>query len=105
MGDTLPDKLIVKEFVLTLRERVSPSACNIYIRGMNSFFTWLFENGIIPEKLKIKQLKTTKKVIKPFNDDDLRCILSFKRSSLAQFRIWVLACVLIDTGIRIDSNL
>lgn len=62
----IPDKQTVNEFVLKMRESVTPSSCNTYIRGMNSFFAWLHENELITEKLKIKQLKQTKKVILDF---------------------------------------
>src|SRR5215470_9358290 len=45
-------------FVLGMREAgISPVTCNIRIRGINSFLSWLHEQGFISEHLRIKQLK------------------------------------------------
>lgn len=37
---------------------MKPSTCNVYIRGLNSFLSWLHEYEFITEPLKIKLLKT-----------------------------------------------
>jgi site-specific recombinase XerD len=42
-ADELPTKHALTDFVMNLRKSgISPSACNVYIRGMNSFLTWLY---------------------------------------------------------------
>ena len=52
-----PDKNNLKEFVIQLVEsNLSQFTINSYIRGMNSFLTWLHENEHTPEHLKIKKI-------------------------------------------------
>lgn len=53
-------KLELTRFVLGMREvGVKPVTCNIRIRGMNSFLSWLHEQGLTSEHLRIKQLWAT----------------------------------------------
>ena len=57
--NTDPTKESLKEFVIGLEiSGISIQSINCYIRGINSFLSWLFENGHTPEKLRIKQLPT-----------------------------------------------
>lgn len=52
------NKAKLSEFVVKMRESgLSAISCNTYISGVNSFLTWLCENGYTSEHLKIKQLK------------------------------------------------
>jgi site-specific recombinase XerD len=38
-----PTKETLKDFVIGMREAgISPAGCNVYIRSINSFLTWLF---------------------------------------------------------------
>ena len=55
-------KATLNEFVLKMRQSgLSPTSCNVYIRGMNSFLSWLKENEHTQEHLKIKHLKEEKR--------------------------------------------
>ena len=66
-------------FVLCMRERgMKPATCNVYIRGMNSFLSWLHENEHISEPLKIKQLQTEQKIMQTFTDQQLKSIASLR---------------------------
>jgi site-specific recombinase XerD len=52
-----PNKKLLSDFVLKMREaETKPSTCNLYIRGMNSFLSWLHENEHCVE-LAVKQIK------------------------------------------------
>jgi hypothetical protein len=45
VGDSVPDKQNIKEFVIKLQEEgIKVVTVNIYIRGINSFLTWLLVN-------------------------------------------------------------
>jgi integrase/recombinase XerD len=105
----LPDNLTkshLSEFVVRMRESgLSPISCNIYIRGMNSFLSWLHESGYTEDHFKIKQLKEEKKVIQTFNEDQIKMILNWKPRGFYQWRLYALLCLLIDTGIRIEEAL
>ncbi len=105
----LPDQLTrqyLVEFITHMRERgLSPVSCNVYIRGINSFLTWLYENEHLAEHLKMKQLKEEHKVIKTFSEAQLRAIICYKPKTDTQRRLHALLLLLIDTGIRIDEAL
>jgi site-specific recombinase XerD len=46
-----------KDFVIGMRESgLSPGACNVYIRSVNSFLTWLHSEGYVTEPLRLRQL-------------------------------------------------
>jgi hypothetical protein len=57
---------------------LKPTSCNISIQATNSYLRWLYENEIVKERLRIKQLKTERKVIEPYTDEELQKVLSFK---------------------------
>jgi site-specific recombinase XerD len=103
----LPDKLSkahLSEFVLNMRESgLSAISCNVYIRGINSFLSWLYESEHTEEHFKIKQLKEEKKVIQTFNEEQIKRIINWKPQGFYQWRLYALLCLLIDTGIRIDE--
>lgn len=105
----LPDQLTrqhLTDFVMHLREReLSPVSCNVYIRGVNSFLTWLYQSEYLPEHLKIKQLKEEQKVIQTFSEAHLRALISYKPKTDTHRRLYALLLMLIDTGIRIDEAL
>src|SRR5581483_11494860 len=74
-------------------------------RAMNSYLTWLFENEYIKERLRIKQLKTERKVIEPYSDEELQRVLRFKAKDFYEWRLFALVSLLIDTGLRIEEAL
>ena len=84
---SVPTKQDLNTFVTEMREKgTKPVTCNTYIRGMNSFLTWLYENEHIPAPLKIKQLKCEQRVMKTFDDKELRRIIQYKpRKALINF--------------------
>jgi site-specific recombinase XerC len=105
-NDILPTKQSLNQFVIGMREAgLKPTSCNISIRAINSYLGWLHENELIKERLRIKQLKSERKVIEPYTDDELHRVLSFKPKDFYDWRLYALSCLLIDTGIRIEEAL
>ena len=52
-ADEIPTKDTLKDFVIGMREfGLSPGACNVYIRSINSFLTWLHSESYVTEPLK-----------------------------------------------------
>ncbi len=95
----------LKNFVINMREAgLSPGGCNVYIRSINSFLTWLHENGHC-EPLRIKQLPKPQTVIKVFSEQHIQALIRFKPKDQYEKRIHTLICLLIDTGARIDEGL
>jgi integrase/recombinase XerD len=96
----------LEAFVVSLRQRgVSPGGCNMYLRTINSFLSWLHEEGRIETKLRIKLLHQPRNPPAVFTDADVRLIVGYKPTSFSSLRLWTLINVLIDTGVRIDEAL
>lgn len=104
-ADEIPTKDTLKDFVIGMREAgLSPGACNVYIRSINSFLGWLHENGHI-EPLRLKQLPQPKTVIKVFSEKHVQALIKFRPKTQYEWRLYALVCLLIDTGARIDEVL
>jgi integrase/recombinase XerD len=104
-ADEIPTKDTLKDFVIGMREAgLSPGACNVYIRSINSFLTWLHENGNC-EPLRIKQLPKPQTVIKVFTEQHVQALIRFRPNDQYEWRLHTLICLLIDTGARIDEVL
>ena len=80
-------------------------AVNAYLRGMRPFVNWVFENGFLHERLKLKKLKCEEKVIRTFSDAHIRALLSYKPQTTTEHRLLALLTLLTDTGVRIDEAL
>jgi len=101
IGDNLPTKQNLKEFVIQLQESgIAVTTVNYYIRSLNSFLTWMLENEYITEPLRIKKLKEPEKTLKTFSDEQLRLLLFWKPKDFYGRRLYTLIVLLIDTGIR-----
>jgi site-specific recombinase XerD len=104
--DDVPTKDTLKDFVIGMREAgLSPGACNVYIRSINSFLTWLHTEGYVTESLRLRQLPQPKKVIPIFSEKHVQALIRFKPKDHYQWRLYTLICLLIDTGARIDEGL
>jgi len=99
-------KQSLQDTVIIMRARgVKPGAINTYLRGINAFLRWLHENGHIPNNLTIKPLKAQKRIFKPLSEDELKAIISHKPKDFVEYRLRVILCLLIDTGLRINEAL
>lgn len=100
------DKPSLSKFVTGMREAgMSIGTCNAYIRGINSYLGWLYENQHINERLRIKLLKSEQRVLKTFTDEQLRTLLTFKPKTRTERRLRVILWTLADTGCRIGELL
>jgi integrase/recombinase XerD len=99
-------KQVLTEFVIGMRQSgISAVSTNNYIRGMNVFLTWLYENEHTIEHFKIKKVKEEQKVLKVFSDNQLKAIINWKPKGWYQWRLYAVLSTIIDTGIRIDEAL
>jgi len=104
VGDELPTKENIKQFVIKLQESgISISTVNYYIRTLNSFLSWMFENDMLEEWLRLKRLKEPERTLKTFSDDQLRALLDWKPKTFFDWRLYTMVCLAIDTGVRIDE--
>ena len=105
-ADDIPAKDTLKDFVIGMRESgLSPGACNVYIRSINSFLIWLHEGGYVTEPLRLRQLPQPKKVIPIFTQSHVQTLIRFRPKGRYEWRLYALVCLLIDTGARIDEVL
>ena len=96
----------LRDFVIGMREGgLSAGACNVYIRSMNLFLTWLHENSHTTEHLKMKQVKGARESIRIFKPSHIQSLIRFKPRNRFEWRLHTLICLLIDSGTRIDEVL
>jgi integrase/recombinase XerD len=84
---------------------MSPACCNIYIRAMNAFCSWLHEQGHLTTAIKLGQLKAHTKPVQVFSEAEIKLLLAAKPKRLLYLRTWTLIVTLLDTGCRIDELL
>jgi integrase/recombinase XerD len=102
----LPTKETLNAAIVRMRSNgMSVGAVNAYIRGLNPFLSWLFENGHLAENLMLKKLKCPEPQMKTFSDAEIRSLLNFKPKTKSEKRLLVILNLLIDTGLRIDEAL
>jgi integrase/recombinase XerD len=100
------DRFVLNDFVIRLRESgISPTSVNVYTCAINSFLSWLWENGHISERLKIKEVKAEKKIIQVFSDSQLETLISYRPKDFYEHRLHTMILFAIDTGARIEEML
>jgi integrase/recombinase XerD len=103
---TIITKASLNAAVVAMRGRgLSPGGVNVRARAINSFLTWLHEDGHLTERLKIKLLKNPPKPITTLTESDIKLLASFRPKGRIQTRTWVLAMLLVDCGLRIGEAL
>lgn len=61
--------------VIAMRDRgLSAGGINLRIRAINSFLTWMHEDGHAPERFRLKLLKNPAKPIQTLTDKDIRLL-------------------------------
>ena len=106
LAETLPTSQLLKEFVIRLKQSgIATPSVNCRARGINSFLAWLYENGHLSEKLRIKPLKEEQKLVPTYSTQHLKTLLAFRPKTWTEKRLHTIVCVLIDTGARINEVL
>lgn len=96
----LPTKASLQAFVVRMRqEGRSAGGCNVIIRTTNSFLSWLYEEGLIPERLRLKLLRAERTAVATLSDADLRRLIAVTPKG----RAWTMILLLLDTGLRIEA--
>ena len=97
-----PTKTNLQAFIVRMRqEGRSAGGCNVIIRTANSFLSWLHEEGLIPELLRLKLLRAERTAVATLSDADLRRLIAVTPKD----RAWTMILLLLDTGLRIDEAL
>lgn len=102
-GSEMPTKANLQAFVARMRqEGRSVGGCNVCIRTVNSLLTWMHDEGLIADPLKVKLLRAERTVVTALSDADLKRLLWAPSKGT---RAWVLIALILDTGLRIDEAL
>jgi len=83
----------------------TPAGCNIYTCVFNSFCSWLNEQGVLKERIKIRKLKSHAPPVHVLSELEIRKLLAAKPKRLTYLRTWILIVLMLDTGVRIDEAL
>lgn len=99
-------KAQLMECIAKMRESgLSASCTDAYIRGINPFLTWLFENGLTEQHFKVARIKFEKRAMKTFTEKQIIAIINYKPKDWYEKRLLALLLLLADTGIRINEAL
>jgi integrase/recombinase XerD len=100
------DKAALQRFVVASRQRgLSAVSCNTYVKALNAFLAWMHSEGHVSRTGVLPLLRTERRVVEILSTDQLRRLIAVKPKSISHWRAYVLACTLLDTGIRIDECL
>jgi integrase/recombinase XerD len=105
-GPEIPSKAQLEAWVVSMRDRgLSAGGCNVYIRSVNSFLSWLTAEELLERPVHLKLLRQTTTVIDVFTDAHVRAIITFKPATFIELRLLTLLQTLLDTGCRIEELL
>lgn len=95
----------LKTFALHASQDIKPGSVNAYARGVNSFLTWLFENGHVATHMRVPLTSVEKRVLQTYSVEEARKIINYKPQSRSGKRMVALLHFLIDTGCRVSEAL
>ena len=84
---------------------LSPVSVNTYLRSVNAFCHWLYEEGHSPSLVRIPRLKERQSVLATFAQEQVAKLVAYRGSTWTEKRIPILACLILDTGLRINEAL
>ena len=103
-NDSELTKTDLQHFVISMRERgLTAGGCNMYIRTINGFLTWLHEDGRVPARQRVKLLTNPPKALAGFSDTEMRRVVALRPTGRIERRSWSPFVCLLDTGIRITK--
>jgi hypothetical protein len=69
----IPTKSQLDAWVVQMRQDgLTPGGCNMYIRTINSYLSWLHEERDLDQPLKVKLLRAPQKQLTLLSDADIR---------------------------------
>jgi integrase/recombinase XerD len=98
-------KTNLEEWVIGLHSKMSPGGIACYIRAINSYLSWLQDQGAIKDKPRLKLPRVPRKPVQGFSDSEIRSLLSFRPRNFFELRTFTLINLLLDCGCRIEEVL
>ncbi len=90
------------------KKEISKTTINNYIRNIKVFFNYMYDNRYISNNpiKRVRQLKNQRKVVGYIDDTNMNKLLkSFDLSKFHEYRDFVIAQLIFDTGMRIGETL
>jgi len=90
------------------KKDISKTTINNYIRNIKVFFNYMYDNRYINTNpiRRVRQLKNERKVVGYIDDTNMNKLLkSFDLSKFHEYRDYVIAQLIFDTGMRIGETL
>lgn len=90
------------------KKDISKTTINNYIRNIKVFFNYMYDNRYINNNpiRRVKQLKNQRKVVGYIDDTNMNKLLkSFDLSKFHEYRDYIIAQLIFDTGMRIGETL
>jgi integrase/recombinase XerD len=72
---------------------------------MNAFLNWLLTEGFIIRPIRLKKLKTTKKVLVILTNEQVEKLIRYQPKKKIQRRVHVMVPLILDCGMRVDEVL
>jgi integrase/recombinase XerD len=96
----------LERFVITLRERgVTAAGVNSRLRSLCAFFKWAHEQGHIPQRVHLPQLREDHRLVRILDQEAIGKLLAFKPRTFGEWRVHTLALCLLDSGCRVSELL
>jgi integrase len=96
----------VKDFMIEMvKSGMKPGAANAFARSINSYLSWLSENGHIAARLRVPMTKQPKRVLKTYSPEEAQRIINHNPKSRTGKRVMAILLLLIDTGARVSEAL
>jgi site-specific recombinase XerD len=104
-GGAMDGKTAIGERIVRLRDAgTSAVSVNTCLRALNAFFRWANAEGHLGELLRITKLKEEQKVIATLAPEQIRRLIDFKPHGKSEIRLYTLACLLLDSGLRLMKH-
>ncbi len=84
---------------------LKPVSVNSYLTGIRAFVGWLVEEGVLAQRPKITLLRFERKVLETLAPAQVKALLGFRAAGANQTRAHTVACLALDTGLRISEAL
>jgi integrase/recombinase XerD len=102
---TITKDLFAPPIERMLQRGVSPITINTYARAINAWLRWMHEEGRSDSLVRIPRLKEPETVLQVFSSDDMARLIAYRPTCRTYRRVYVLALVIVDTGMRLDEVL
>ena len=105
-GQPQISRAAILERIEALREAgLSPVSINTYLRTIRAFARWLQEEGHAGAPVRLPKLKEPAPVLGTLTKAQVRRLVACRPESDAERHVLTAACLILDTGLRIDEAL